>query len=32
MRALIMGGTSGIGLATAERLTADGIEVTVTMA
>jgi NAD(P)-dependent dehydrogenase (short-subunit alcohol dehydrogenase family) len=30
MRALIMGGTSGIGLATAERLTGDGIEVTVT--
>jgi NAD(P)-dependent dehydrogenase (short-subunit alcohol dehydrogenase family) len=30
MRALIMGGTSGIGLATAERLTADGVEVTVT--
>lgn len=30
MRALIMGGTSGIGLATAEKLTADGIAVTVT--
>jgi NAD(P)-dependent dehydrogenase (short-subunit alcohol dehydrogenase family) len=30
MRAVIMGGTSGIGLATAERLAADGAEVTVT--
>ena len=30
MRAIIMGGTSGIGLAAAERLTADGIDVTVT--
>jgi len=30
MRVVIMGGTSGIGLATAERLTADGAEVTVT--
>lgn len=30
MRAVIMGGTSGIGLATAEKLTTDGIEVTVT--
>lgn len=30
MRALIMGGTAGIGLATADLLTADGIEVTVT--
>lgn len=30
MRAVIMGGTSGIGLATAERLTGDGIEATVT--
>ena len=30
MRAVIMGGTSGIGLATAERLTADGAEVIVT--
>jgi len=30
MRAVIMGGTSGIGLATAERLMADGVEVTVT--
>lgn len=30
MRALVMGGTSGIGLATAERLTAEGMEVTVT--
>jgi NAD(P)-dependent dehydrogenase (short-subunit alcohol dehydrogenase family) len=30
MRAVIMGGTSGIGLATAERLAGDGAEVTVT--
>src|SRR5881397_586141 len=30
MRAVVMGGTSGIGLATAERLTTDGMEVTVT--
>jgi NAD(P)-dependent dehydrogenase (short-subunit alcohol dehydrogenase family) len=30
MRVLIMGGTSGIGLATAEMLTGDGAEVTVT--
>jgi NAD(P)-dependent dehydrogenase (short-subunit alcohol dehydrogenase family) len=30
MRAVIMGGTSGIGLATARRLAADGAEVTVT--
>lgn len=30
MKAVIMGGTSGIGLATAERLAADGTEVTVT--
>jgi NAD(P)-dependent dehydrogenase (short-subunit alcohol dehydrogenase family) len=30
MRAVIMGGTSGIGLATAELLTADGVDVTVT--
>jgi NAD(P)-dependent dehydrogenase (short-subunit alcohol dehydrogenase family) len=30
MQALIMGGTSGIGLATAELLTADGLDVTVT--
>lgn len=30
MRAVIMGGTSGIGLATAEHLTSAGIEVTVT--
>src|SRR6185437_2670388 len=30
MRAVIMGGTSGIGLATAERLATDGAEVTVT--
>jgi NAD(P)-dependent dehydrogenase (short-subunit alcohol dehydrogenase family) len=30
MRAVVMGGTSGIGLATAERLTADGAEVIVT--
>ncbi|GAA2293399.1 SDR family oxidoreductase [Nonomuraea roseoviolacea subsp. roseoviolacea] len=30
MRVVIMGGTSGIGLATAERLTADGAEVIVT--
>jgi NAD(P)-dependent dehydrogenase (short-subunit alcohol dehydrogenase family) len=30
MRAVIFGGTSGIGLATAERLTADGVDVTVT--
>jgi NAD(P)-dependent dehydrogenase (short-subunit alcohol dehydrogenase family) len=30
MRAVIMGGTSGIGLTTAERLAADGAEVTVT--
>lgn len=30
MRAVIMGGTSGIGLATAQRLTNDSIEVTVT--
>ena len=30
MRAVIMGGTSGIGLATAKRLAADGAEVTVT--
>lgn len=30
MRAVIMGGTSGIGLATAERLTESGAEVTVT--
>lgn len=29
MRVVVMGGTSGIGLATAERLTADGAEVTV---
>lgn len=30
MRAIVMGGTSGIGLATAERLTVGGIDVTVT--
>src|SRR6185312_10271582 len=30
MRAVIMGGTSGIGLAVAEALTEDGIKVTVT--
>src|SRR5262245_40856816 len=30
MRAVIMGGTSGIGLSIAERLTAEGAEVTVT--
>ncbi len=30
MRALIMGGTSGIGLATAQLLTGDGVKVTVT--
>lgn len=30
MRAVVMGGTSGIGLATAEKLTDSGIEVTVT--
>lgn len=30
MRAVIMGGTSGIGLATAEKLTGQGMEVTVT--
>jgi NAD(P)-dependent dehydrogenase (short-subunit alcohol dehydrogenase family) len=30
MRAVVMGGTSGIGLATAEQLTEDGIDVTVT--
>jgi NAD(P)-dependent dehydrogenase (short-subunit alcohol dehydrogenase family) len=30
MRAVIMGGTSGIGLATAEKLTKSGIDVTVT--
>lgn len=30
MRAVVMGGTAGIGLATAERLTADGLDVIVT--
>ena len=29
MRVVVMGGTSGIGLATAERCAADGAEVTV---